>query len=325
MTPPKISVLLPVHNAEDYLENCLDSLIGQTFSDFEIIAIDDKSTDNSLQILKDYAQRDRRIRVFHNETNLKLAKTLNKGICLAQAPLIARMDADDIALPKRFEIQYEFMKNNPDIDICGTWAQGFCETNRRYSVPVDHNTIFSALPFFNPMLHPTVIMRTDILQNNLYNEAFDRTQDYELWARMLLTGVSKFHNIPKVLLLYRYKKKNISNQFYLKTKEYILSKIFMKNISSNDILINESVSTQYKENISFNIYDQRKWLNDLIIANKKSKKIPQQNLVKIATSILINILAKEKKLHIYFILHTTFIQNKLISILIYIIKKYFYK
>lgn len=325
MTPPKISVLLPVHNAEKYLIECLDSLITQTFSDFEIIAIDDASTDNSLHRLKDYAQRDGRIKVFHNETNLKLAKTLNKGICLAQAPLIARMDADDIALPKRFEIQYKFMKNNPDIDVCGAWAQGFCETNRRYSVPVDHDTICSALPFFNPMIHPTVMIRTDVARNNLYDETFDRSQDYELWARMLLTGTSKFHNIPKVLLLYRYKDKKSSKSFYLNTKINILSMILKNNLTEHDILINEAISNQGTNSKDYSTQEIKQWLIKLIEFNAQSKKIQSNNLNKMAIFIFIQSLIRKRGIKIKSILNTPFITNKYKELIKYIIKKMIYE
>lgn len=117
---PKVSILLPVYNAEKYLSDCLKSLLNQTFHDFEIIAINDASTDSSLSILYKYAEIDSRLKIYSNKSNLKLAATLNRGIQLSSAPLIARMDADDIALQNRLEYQYNFMSNNPKVAICGT-------------------------------------------------------------------------------------------------------------------------------------------------------------------------------------------------------------
>ena len=200
---PKISILLPVHNAEKYLCECLDSILKQTFHDFEIIAINDASTDNSLFILKKYANRDCRIKVFSNSSNKKLAATLNKGIDLATAPLIARMDADDISHYNRLEYQYNFMKAHPEIAICGT-AVKILGTHDIWTVPETDDMIRAMLVFNSPILHPTAIYRTEVIKNHAgYDVNIVYAQDYELWHRLSKDKNVFFANINIPLLSYR--------------------------------------------------------------------------------------------------------------------------
>lgn len=201
--PPKISVLLPVYNAEKYLSDCLKSLLNQTFHDFEIIIINDASTDSSLNILHKYSEIDSRIKIFNNKSNLKLAATLNRGIQLASAPLIARMDADDISSPRRLEFQYNFMLNNPKVDICGTNIK-VIGTNQIWKIPISNNSIRAALVFNSPILHPTVVYRKHIIcKHNGYNENIIYAQDYELWHRLSKDNKVCFENIDIPLVYYR--------------------------------------------------------------------------------------------------------------------------
>src|SRR5436190_1597301 len=117
---PLVTVLLPCYNGELYIEEAVRSMMNQTYSNLEILIIDDFSSDNSNSILTRLATEDKRIRLVRNESNLKLIKTLNKGLGLATGIYIARMDADDISLPERIEKQMNFMLANPDMDLCGT-------------------------------------------------------------------------------------------------------------------------------------------------------------------------------------------------------------
>lgn len=117
---PEISVVMPVYNASQYLAEAIESIVSQTFTDWELIIIDDGSTDDSKLIIKRYAQSDKRIRYYKNEQNMGVIRTLNKGINLSTGKYIARMDADDISLPTRFDTQYRFLENNADVAMCGT-------------------------------------------------------------------------------------------------------------------------------------------------------------------------------------------------------------
>ena len=141
MKQAQVTVLMPVYNAEQYLREAIGSILHQTFTDFEFIIINDGSTDRSEEIIKSYT--DTRIRYYKNESNLKLIATLNKGFDLAGGKYIARMDADDISLPNRLQLQFELMEKNPEVGLCGTWFENFTEEEptgvAKYSP--DHETI----------------------------------------------------------------------------------------------------------------------------------------------------------------------------------------
>ncbi len=125
---PKVTVLMPVYNAEKYLKTAIESILKQTFSDFELLIINDGSTDGSEEIIRSF--NDKRIRLFNNEQNLGIIKTLNKGLNLAKGEYIIRMDADDISLPDRLELQVKYMEENPGIGISGTQARIFGDTKK---------------------------------------------------------------------------------------------------------------------------------------------------------------------------------------------------
>ena len=200
---PKISVLLPIYNAESYLRDCLDSILNQTFQDFEVIALNDASTDSSLSILEQYAQRDARIKIFCNSSNQKLAATLNKGLKIARSSLIARMDADDIAFPRRLECQYDFMQCHPEVAVCGTGVQ-VLGTDTVWTVSENDALIRAEMFFYSPLLHPTVIYRKHIIcQHGGYSTKILYAQDFELWHRLGKDPNIIFANINIPFLFYR--------------------------------------------------------------------------------------------------------------------------
>lgn len=196
----KITVLMSVHNGEKYLKEAIESILNQTFKDFEFLIVNDGSTDSSKEIIFSY--NDPRIVYVENETNIGLTKSLNKGLKLAKGEYIARMDADDISLPERLEEQVEFMDQHPDIGICGARLR-LIGGGRNWKMPSESDLIKASMIFFNPLFHPTVIIRKKILDdNNLkYDESFRYAQDYELWSR--IKNFTDFHNIQKSLVLYR--------------------------------------------------------------------------------------------------------------------------
>lgn len=197
---PAISVIMSVYNSEKYLVEAIDSIINQTFTDFEFIIINDASTDGSLRLIKMYT--DPRIVLVENELNLGLTKSLNQGLRIAKGKYIARMDADDISLPKRLETQFRFMEQNPDIGLCGSWIECFGKEKKTFvwKFPQKHNEITACLFFIVVFAHPTMIIRNGI-QELIYNEEFQVAQDYELWHRLL--KIMKGANLPDVLLRYR--------------------------------------------------------------------------------------------------------------------------
>lgn len=199
---PKITVLMPVYNSEKYLREAIDSILNQTFNDFELLIINDASTDNSKNIILSY--KDQRIRYYENNKNLGVAKTLNRGLRLACGDYIARMDADDISVPFRLKRQIDFMDRNPEIVVCGGWVRAFKETDSAvWCTPADYETIKSTMLFHSAIYHPTVMTRAKVLKRHelFYSSTFDGSEDYEFWVR--IADHFKIVNLQEVLLRHR--------------------------------------------------------------------------------------------------------------------------
>jgi glycosyltransferase involved in cell wall biosynthesis len=197
-----VSVLMPVYNGERYLREAIDSILKQTYTVFEFLIINDGSTDKSVDIIQSYS--DPRIRLLHNEGNLKLITTLNRGLELAQGKYIARMDCDDISLPERLKEQVEFMEKNEHIGVCGTWVKTLIlglSLSVRY--PTEPEEIKAQMLFRTAIAHPTVMMRTSLVKQYRlqYSSKYLHAEDYELWSRCSL--LFPLANIPKFLLKYR--------------------------------------------------------------------------------------------------------------------------
>ncbi len=198
---PAVTILMPVYNAERYIEEAIQSVLEQSFTDYTLLIINDGSDDLSENIIKGF--RDTRIRYIQHGTNLGLTSTLNEGLDLAEGKYLIRMDADDISLPGRFKAQVAFMDANPHISISGTWflQLGSKEPTR---TPVSPAECEIKLLENSVLGHPTVIMRLDsIRQHHLKFDAEAlHAEDYKFWADAALCGL-KIANIPKVLLHYR--------------------------------------------------------------------------------------------------------------------------
>lgn len=199
---------MPVLNAELYLALAIDSLLAQTFQDFEIIAINDGSTDHSGEILNVYATIDSRIRVFHHSMK-GLVVTLNAGIDLARGEWIARMDADDIAQSNRFKIQLEQLYHT-NADFCGGTVKYFDEGRATWRYPQSNEECGVQLLFGVPLAHPAVIRRTAAFKALRYNTRFMHTEDYDLWQRAWVSGY-QFTNLQDIVLNYRVHMRQVSN------------------------------------------------------------------------------------------------------------------
>ncbi len=198
---PKISVIMPVYNGEKYLREAIDSILKQTFTDFEFIILNDGSIDKTEEIILSYD--DHRIVYVKNESNLKVEETLNKGIQLAKGEYIARMDADDISLPERFEKQLKVMEKNPNIDICGSWMQRFNDhgdINIRHNVET-HDEIKVHMLFYTAFAHNVLLIKKEFFEHYRYIKQYDRAEDYDLWIRSI--DQCSFYNIQEVLVKYR--------------------------------------------------------------------------------------------------------------------------
>jgi len=198
---PLITVLMPVYNGFKYLDEAMKSILNQTFSDFEFLIIDDGSTDQSIDQIMLYD--DPRIRLVENKNNLGQSETLNKGINLATGKYIARMDQDDISMPERLKNQFEFMENNLDIDVCGSWLQLMGKYDGIVELETDSERIKINLLTNQNLAHPSVMIRKSTLvkyQLN-YDPTFIVGNDYDLWVRMF--EYCSFANLPDPLLKFR--------------------------------------------------------------------------------------------------------------------------
>ncbi|HOX96639.1 MAG TPA: glycosyltransferase family 2 protein [Candidatus Woesebacteria bacterium] len=203
---PLVSVILPVHNASKYLSKALESLRYQTYDNFEIIAIDDASTDDSYAILKKYAQTEPRLRVFRNKTNLKIARTLNFGLTKAKGSFIARMDADDFSLPNRFLKQVKFLLAHPGVVVVGGQCLTIDKDDRvtgEKIFPTTHIGIHDLMYTANPLQHPSIMIRRSLLPKNFswYNPLLTPAEDLDLFFRLGKYGL--YANLHSFILMYR--------------------------------------------------------------------------------------------------------------------------
>lgn len=248
---PLVSVIMSVYNSEKYLSEAIESILNQTYRNFEFIIINDGSTDKSLEIIKNYAQQDSKIFLI-SRGNRGLVASLNEGMKKARGKYIVRMDADDISLSARIEKQVEFMETNPDIVLCGTAAIVFDDKiQKKWKVFEDEKMIKAELLFSSPFIHPSIIMRKDlILKYNLfYNKKFLHTEDLELWNRISNYGL-KMANINEILFKYRNTPNSVTkNADKYETKRFnMISFIFKKNLKLLHI-----DNTEKENNLHFNL------------------------------------------------------------------------
>lgn len=221
---PEISVIMSVYNGEKYIREAVKSILFQTFWNWELIIVDDCSSDRTGATLKLYEELDDRIRIVTNEKNLKLQASLNKAISLARGKYIARMDADDMALPERLEKQYAFMEENPDTALSScrymTFTDGVMSSGGGGSRG-DCESVKALLLVTNPILHPGVIIRNSVLRELEYDTDFTCTEDLELWSRMAKKNY-KMAIQDEYLMIYRIHKKQITGTTMKKQYEEVM-------------------------------------------------------------------------------------------------------
>ena len=224
-TTPKVSLIMSVYNGEDYLAEAVESVIKQTFTDWELIVINDCSTDGTAAILQDFALRDERVRVHTNEVNLRLPSSLNKALDLAQGTYIARMDADDICLPDRLKKQVAFLEAHPEVALTscrfmtlknGVISSGGCGGR------CDGEAIKALLLVTNPVLHPGILARAEVIKELKYDPSFTCTEDMELWTRFVMAQ-QKIEILPDYLMIYRLHDKQITQTTLEKQHREVLA------------------------------------------------------------------------------------------------------
>lgn len=246
-----ISVIMPIYNGELYLREAVESILSQSYTDFEIICIDDGSTDGTLDILNEYAAIDSRLIVISRE-NKGLIATLNEGIVRAKYNYIARMDADDISHVDRFKLQVEYLNSHSDVAVVGCAYEYINEGGSYISTRKTYNSDFilkSICLLGSPFAHPSVMINRGILNDDLYyDQEYKHSEDYELWVR--LSQKYKFGGINKVLLKYRVLNSSVSRQ------NFIEQKMNMAKAASNHLFQNRLSDIEVKR------------LSDLYIGNR---------------------------------------------------------
>lgn len=203
---------MPVYNGEDYVQNAIESVLNQTYTEFDFLIINDGSTDNSEELILNYS--DPRIKYEPNEKNMGLIKTLNKGLKLINGTYIIRMDADDICMADRFEKQIAYMDQNLKVAVSGTSVKKFTESGTlpQEFVKTEPADLKTQLLFGSPMRHPSVIIRNQVIKDEgyLYDENLDTVEDYGMWQT--ISEKHQLGNIGEVLLEYRINELGITQQ-----------------------------------------------------------------------------------------------------------------
>ena len=218
-----ISVGIPFFNAEKFLSKAIESVISQSYDNWELLLLDDGSNDGSLEIAKGFEQQDNRIKVFSDDKNKGLGARLNELAALSNGEYIARMDADDIMHPKRLETQLQILKDNPNIDVLGTNAYVIDENNLVFGMRYRE---YSGLTKVEHFIHPTIMAKKQWFIDNPYDEKAIRIEDAELWYRT--KNKNSFMIINEPLLFYREFGGEYYKKYFLasKCKNYILSKYY---------------------------------------------------------------------------------------------------
>ncbi|MCS6822061.1 MAG: glycosyltransferase [Microscillaceae bacterium] len=288
---PKVSVILPFYNAEKYLAQAIESILNQSYHNFELLLLNDGSQDNSLEIATRFQSKDNRIQIYSHATNLGLIPSLNTLLkkVSPETKYIARMDADDWCHTDRLKKQVAFLENNPHFVGCGSnMAYVDVEGNllQNSNLPQNYPEILVLSLFTIPFCHPSILVKKSFwlnTQNNFfYLSNFPYAEDYELFSRMLLQGA--FCNLPEVLYFYRRHTESICYQ-HSDLQLNSLKLIYQQNLQRLDLLPTErelalhyQLTRNYKAESFLEIKHIHDWLNKLWQANQRKKIYPNQEL-----------------------------------------------
>lgn len=285
MSQIKISVILPVYNSQDYVREAIQSVLNQTYSDFELIIINDGSTDNSSGIIESF--KDKRIMYINNSKNSGLISTLNEGLRRANGKYIARMDADDICLPDRFQKQVEVLEKSDDVVLVSSDFYELKGSNLKLSTGFNGSDEIKTVLLFAPgIAHPTVMMRNIFKEKSIqYNSHFLHVEDYQLWTELSFIG--DMINIDRPLLKYRSHNAQVSAQFgsvqrtnsekvrelYLRRRGFVFSEedLLTHHLIGNNIFITSASQLQRIEI----------WLCALIEQNRRKKILQEKEFERV--------------------------------------------
>ncbi len=234
---PRVSVLMPVYNTAPFLRQAIDSLLGQTFGDFELILIDDASTDGSWEIMSACAARDARIVLLRNQSNMRQAASLNRGLDAARGQYILRQDSDDLSLPQRLAAMVSFMDEHPRTAILGSYIGMIDEEDRPVGhvfYPMGDPGIQALAVLRTPFTGPSVMMRATVLRENglQFDPAMDYGEDYDICSRLLRAGEGA--NLPDTLLQLRIRRGS-DTDLHSRRQEQTADKIALRNLAASGL------------------------------------------------------------------------------------------
>lgn len=285
MKAPRVTVLMPVFNAGIYLDSAIESILSQSFADFEFLVINDGSRDDTGKQLSRY--QDPRLRVVTNPTNMGLVYSLNWGITLARGEYIARMDGDDLSMPERLATQVAYMDSRPEVGICGSRVR-IMESSppEIWSYPEDHEAITCRHLFVSALAHPSVIMRRSIFLSHhlLYRPEQANAEDYAFWCEC--SRHTRLGNVPEVLLEYRLPAQRPNLAEYRRKQQEVSDRVRLSELSQLDIAalpeelsLHRDISLSRHHGTLEYLKASREWLEKILVANQEKQIFAQEYLV----------------------------------------------
>ena len=257
----KISVILPVYNSENYLADCIESILTQTFKNFELIIVNDSSNDRTTELIYFYKKLYKnKIKVINNKKKIGVSKSLNKAVKISSGNYIVRMDSDDICYQNRFEYLLSYMNKNKNIDILFSGMEYFGSKFfflKHSASRYDNKEIGTLLNYYNPLNHPTFIAKSKVLKKYKYSSRFKNFEDWNLWIVMHKNG-EVFQSLDKVLYRYRIHEKQVSKKITEKTTGQFINKNINVGLD-NFFKIKKSIT------IHKNTYFNDKIKNDILL------------------------------------------------------------
>ena len=293
MNHPLISIILPVYNREKYIEDSIGSILNQTFKNFELIIVDDGSSDNSVGIVEKI--NDLRIKIFRNSENRGLSNARNIGIQHSSGKYIAFMDSDDISHPRRLEKQLKVLTEKKDIIVCGSWLK-LMDSGSEIKHQKNHNELICQMLINCPLSIGSVLMRSEIFIEENFDENLRFGEDYEFWSRVIWKG--RIHNIQESLLYYRTHAQqnsiiNIESQHLMDAK--IRLRMF-QNICYDQEKFDDSLIIKlltFEKRVAFNEFSlYLSWLKKIVKLNKDQNVFPEKNFNQVIDEIRMKLVFK---------------------------------
>lgn len=301
MTLSRVTIIMPVYNAGKFVHSAIDSICRQSFAGFDLLVLDDGSTDDTASVVQSFT--DPRIHYIKNDCNMGVAKTLNRGLDLAQSEFVVRMDADDICYPQRLARQVDFMEKNPAVGLSGSWVRYF--GNQPPIVdrsPVGPEIVRAFLLFDNPLYHPSVILRKSCFDHYglRYDPLYSRSEDYELWLRA--AECFPIDNIPEPLIKFRCHGGSVTTTaaetMQNQTCQLLGGGLAKLGVAASDeeLFFHFHIAKGHRTDSLHTLQKAQQWLVKLIAANETAKFYDQQAFAEVVGRIWFRLCSRSAQL-----------------------------